>query len=79
LQPKVEPEPHLTGEEVGFMSKKIEPIQCHTPAGNDRFGQFASSASYWLGSKWAFIIAGLIIVVWGVTGRYSATRIPGNW
>ena len=58
------------------MSKKIEPIQCHTPAGNDRFGQFASSASYWLGSKWAFIIAGLIIVVWGVTGpifRYSDT------
>ena len=58
------------------MSKNIEPTQCQSPAGNDRFGQFASSASYWLGSKWAFILAGLIIVVWGVTGpifRYSDT------
>ncbi len=58
------------------MSRKIEPIQCETPTGNDRFGQFASSASYWLGSKWAFIFAGLIIILWSVTGpifHYSDT------
>ena len=50
-------------------------IQCQTP-GNDRFGQFASIASFWLGSKWAFIGAGAIIALWGITGpifHYSDT------
>jgi low affinity Fe/Cu permease len=44
--------------------------------GNDRFGQFAARASAWLGSKWAFAGAGLIIVIWGITGpvfHYSDT------
>jgi low affinity Fe/Cu permease len=36
--------------------------------GNDGFGGFAARASSWLGSKWAFAGAALIIVVWGVTG-----------
>jgi low affinity Fe/Cu permease len=43
---------------------------------NDRFGMFAASASGWLGSKWAFAIAGLVIVTWGITGpifHYSDT------
>lgn len=35
---------------------------------NDGFGRFASGASVWLGSKWAFAAAGAVIVVWGVTG-----------
>jgi low affinity Fe/Cu permease len=42
----------------------------------DRFGRFAASASYWLGSKWAFILAGTIVLVWAITGpvfRYSDT------
>jgi low affinity Fe/Cu permease len=42
----------------------------------DRFGRFAASASYWLGSKWAFIVAGTIVLVWAITGpvfRYSDT------
>jgi len=42
----------------------------------DRFGQFAASSSYWLGSKWAFILAGAIIIAWCVSGplfRYSDT------
>ncbi len=48
------------------------------PAGsaNEQFGRFASTASLWLGSKWAFVAAGLVIVVWGVTGplfHYSDT------
>jgi low affinity Fe/Cu permease len=58
------------------MSRKIEPIQCQPPSATDRFGQFANTTSYCLGSKWAFICAGLIIVVWGVTGpifHYSDT------
>jgi low affinity Fe/Cu permease len=42
----------------------------------ERFGKFASSASGWLGSKWAFVGAILIIAVWAVTGpifHYSDT------
>lgn len=42
----------------------------------DRFGKFAAQASTWLGSKWAFAMAGLVIVVWAVTGpifHYSDT------
>jgi low affinity Fe/Cu permease len=35
---------------------------------NDWFGRFAASASAWLGSKWAFAGAGLIILIWAVTG-----------
>ena len=35
---------------------------------SDWFGQFAAKASSWLGSKWAFAGAGLIIVIWAATG-----------
>ena len=58
------------------MGKKEAEMRSQPTSGADRFGQFASIASYWLGSKWAFICAGLIIVIWGVTGpmfRYSDT------
>jgi low affinity Fe/Cu permease len=34
----------------------------------DAFGRFASAASGWLGSKWAFLGAILVIVIWAVTG-----------
>ena len=43
---------------------------------NDRFTRFASAASVWLGSKWAFLGAGIVIVVWGISGplfHYSDT------
>jgi low affinity Fe/Cu permease len=42
----------------------------------DWFGSFAAGASTWLGSKWAFAGAGLIIIVWAGTGpifHYSDT------
>jgi low affinity Fe/Cu permease len=42
----------------------------------DGFGQFATSASGWLGSKWAFAVAILVILVWAATGpifHYSDT------
>jgi low affinity Fe/Cu permease len=42
----------------------------------DAFGKFATSASSWLGSKWAFVGAIVIIVVWALTGpifHYSDT------
>jgi low affinity Fe/Cu permease len=35
---------------------------------HDHFGRFASSASTWLGSTWAFLGAGLVILVWAATG-----------
>ena len=47
-----------------------------TQSANEQFGRFASTASFWLGSKWAFVGAGLIIIAWGVTGpvfHYSDT------
>ena len=43
---------------------------------HDGFGTFASTASTWLGSKWAFLAAILIIVLWGCSGplfHYSDT------
>ena len=42
----------------------------------DLFGRFAGVASVWLGSKWAFVFAGGVIVTWAVSGplfRYSDT------
>ena len=42
----------------------------------DAFGKFAADASGWLGSKWAFVGAIVIIAIWAVTGplfHYSDT------
>jgi low affinity Fe/Cu permease len=47
-----------------------------TKATNDWFARFAAAASAWLGSKWAFSWAVLVIVVWGASGfifHYSDT------
>ena len=49
------------------MAKNVKEIRVDT-APHDRFGRFAACASAWLGSKIAFVSAGLIIVVWGITG-----------
>jgi low affinity Fe/Cu permease len=37
---------------------------------SDWFGAFAAQASAWVGSRWAFALAGLVIVVWAVSGPY---------
>jgi low affinity Fe/Cu permease len=42
--------------------------EVQTSISSDRFGKFAASSSAWLGSKWAFLGAGLVILVWGATG-----------
>ena len=34
----------------------------------DHFGRFATAASCWMGSRWAFAAAGLIILAWGISG-----------
>jgi low affinity Fe/Cu permease len=39
-----------------------------TSAAHDAFGAFATTASGWLGSKWAFLGAILIIVGWACSG-----------
>jgi low affinity Fe/Cu permease len=42
----------------------------------DAFGRFAAAASSWLGSKWAFVGAIVVILVWAFTGsmfHYSDT------
>src|SRR5271163_4788013 len=44
------------------------PIEVKVRTTNDWFGRFAASASGWLGSKWAFAGAGLVIVLWAATG-----------
>ena len=43
---------------------------------SDRFGKFAARSSHYLGSRWAFIVAIAVIVVWALTGpifHYSDT------
>jgi low affinity Fe/Cu permease len=44
------------------------PVEVQVRTTNDWFGRFAASASGWLGSKWAFACAGLVILVWAVLG-----------
>ena len=56
------------------MSKVATEVRIRTT--NDWFGKFAAFASGWLGSKWAFSWAVLVIVVWGASGylfHYSDT------
>src|SRR4051812_48151348 len=49
------------------MARKIKEIKSENPT-TDRFGRFAACASSWMGSKIAFVCAGLLIVTWAVTG-----------
>ena len=50
----------------------ISPINAQppsvSPTVHDHFGRFAASASAWLGSTWAFMVAGVVIVTWAATG-----------
>ena len=48
------------------MAKTLLKVQTRTT--NDAFGKFAASASGWLGSKWAFAGAGIVIVMWAAVG-----------
>jgi low affinity Fe/Cu permease len=44
------------------------PGELQNPTVHDHFGRFASLASAWLGSTWAFLFAGLVIAAWAATG-----------
>ena len=48
------------------MSKKPAEAQIRTT--DDHFGRFAALSSLWLGSKWAFLGAGLVVTAWAATG-----------
>lgn len=56
----------LTTPPKGTVTKVSTELE--TEGKSDRFGKFSASASGWLGSKWAFPGAILIIAVWAVTG-----------
>jgi low affinity Fe/Cu permease len=46
------------------------------PTGAERFGKFATGASQYLGSRWAFVVAIAVIIVWAISGpifHYSDT------
>lgn len=47
---------------------KDDSLETHTRALHDRFGKFATSAANWLGSTWAFAIAGMVVAAWAATG-----------
>jgi low affinity Fe/Cu permease len=47
--------------------KKV-PVEIQARTTNDWFGRFAAQASAWLGSKWAFAGAAMVIIVWATTG-----------
>jgi low affinity Fe/Cu permease len=57
-------------EYAGFggndMGKNPVAVKDRTVHGH--FGRFATVACAWLGSTWAFLGAGLVVVVWGATG-----------
>src|ERR1700760_2348934 len=63
--------------------EKVVPVVQETPCvpvpvlhSGDWFGRFAASCSEHMGSKWAFALAGMVIVVWAATGpvfHYSDT------
>jgi len=42
--------------------------QPKAPTVHDHFGRFAAATSAWLGSTWAFAVAGLVIATWAATG-----------
>ena len=48
------------------MNKQASESQDRTMHGH--FGRFAAVASGWLGSTWAFVGAGLVVVMWAATG-----------
>jgi low affinity Fe/Cu permease len=44
------------------------PTTATTVTRSDRFGRFAARSSHYLGSRWAFVAAIGVILVWAITG-----------
>jgi len=45
-----------------------QPLEVQTRTTNDWFGRFAAVTSGWLGSKWGFSGAALLVVAWAASG-----------
>ena len=45
-----------------------QPIEAQGRTVHGHFGRFSAAASGWLGSTWAFVGAGLVVVLWAATG-----------
>jgi low affinity Fe/Cu permease len=61
-------------QESADESLNVKPITLTT--GSQRFGKFAARSSYYLGSRWSFVAAIAVILVWALTGpifHYSDT------
>jgi low affinity Fe/Cu permease len=56
---------------------KKQTADLRPPTVHDHFGRFSSIASGWLGSTWAFVGAGLVIVLWAATGPIF--HYSGRW
>jgi low affinity Fe/Cu permease len=68
--------PTSSSSKLRFKQQEEPLVEVRTNVMNDRFGRFSASASAWLGSKWAFSGAVLVIVVWAASGfvfHYSDT------
>jgi low affinity Fe/Cu permease len=65
LQASVIPGDHTEERKVSMIKQSIV-VRARTI--HDHFGRFASVASGWLGSTWAFVGAALVVVVWAATG-----------
>jgi len=52
-------------------------IVVHARTVHDHFGRFSSAASGWLGSTWAFLGAGVVVVVW--VGAGPLFHFSDNW
>src|SRR5262249_45536600 len=77
-QTKPSTRPGLKGhKEAGLAgANRIDKPHDGRVSASDRFAKFAANASLVVGSRWAFLIAMLVVVVWGITGpiyHYSDT------
>jgi low affinity Fe/Cu permease len=62
----------VTNEPVDEASSVETPLLTRS----DRFGRFSAKSSHYLGSRWAFICAIVVILIWAITGpifHYSDT------
>jgi low affinity Fe/Cu permease len=70
------PKPNMAVQKTSERTIDRISTQIAVETRGDAFGKFATIASGWLGSKWAFLGAILLIVIWAATGslfHYSDT------
>ena len=58
----------MHSQEPEVMRMKNEQNKVETRAIHDWFGRFSASASGWFGSTWAFLCAGVAVLLWTAAG-----------